>query len=149
MLCKGNRSSLAKASPPACEICEVGEFSGLLDFTTARRIFRTLAYLLLSFEIEAAMNPPKTAVCLTTMLILSSAAFAGEAPKAAERVIQVQIQSEPLRVSANAKKPGPATHANSRMSATVAHVGADGKLTLKCENHPLDWPAQQLPVQPR
>jgi len=95
------------------------------------------------------MKIMKTAAFLTATLSLASAALAGESPKASEQVISVEIQSEPLRVSASAKKPSATLHANTRMSATVAHVNADGTLTLSCESQHTHWPAEQLQVNPR
>lgn len=91
----------------------------------------------------------KTAVQLTSALSLASAAAAAEPAKAVEQIMDVQIQSEPMQMSASSKKPSPTLRANTRMSATVAQLESDGTVTLDCESQHLDMREQQLRVEPR
>jgi hypothetical protein len=142
--------SLAKAPAAACKICDQHRLCGLLDFTLMQGIFRTIAALLTLFEIGATvMKIVKTAVLLTSALSLAGAAAAAEPVKVSEQIIEVEIQSEPMRMSASAKKPSPTLHANTRMSATVAQLESDGTVTLDCESQHIDKRDLQLQVEPR
>lgn len=93
------------------------------------------------------MKITKTAMILSSTLCLSSTALTAEPIKLADQIIEVEIQSEPMRLSS--KKPTPNVRANTRMSATVAQIEADGTVTLDCENQHAHQHVQQLQTEPR
>ena len=99
------------------------------------------------------MRTPKTivvtAAAMLSTLCLSSATLTAEPAKVAEQIIEVEIQSEPMRMSASSKKPSPSLRANTRMSATVAQIEPDGSVTLDCENQHVDFRSQQLQDEAR
>jgi hypothetical protein len=95
------------------------------------------------------MKITKSAMILSSTLSLSSIALAAEPAKIADQIIDVEIQSEPMRMSASSKKPSPTLRANTRLSATVAHIEPDGTVSLDCENQHAHQQVQQLQTEPR